>query len=88
VDGQEVRFRVPVEAEDISLLQNVQTRSGAHSASYTMATMAASSGVKRPGRDAYHSFPFSAQINIDGAVPLLPHTSSWPGVQLNKPRDN
>jgi hypothetical protein len=38
---------------------------------------AISPGVKRPGREADHSFTSGAEIKNDGAIPPLPHTSSW-----------
>jgi hypothetical protein len=34
-------------------------------------------GLKRPAREAYHSPPYSAEIENGEAVPPLPHTSSW-----------
>jgi hypothetical protein len=36
--------------------------------------------VKRQEREADHLPPFSAEVKNDGAVPPLPHTSSWRGV--------
>jgi hypothetical protein len=36
-------------------------------------------GVKRPGRDDNQSLPSSAQVKNGGAMPPLPHTSSWRG---------
>jgi hypothetical protein len=36
-----------------------------------------SPGVKRPGREADHSPPFSAEVKNGGAIPPLPHMSSW-----------
>jgi hypothetical protein len=45
-----------------SLRHNVQTDSGAHPASYPRATGVLSSGVKRPGREADHSPPSSAEV--------------------------
>jgi hypothetical protein len=38
-----------------------------------------SRAVKRLGREADHSPPSSAEAKNDGAIPSLPHTSSWPG---------
>jgi hypothetical protein len=35
--------------------------------------------VKRPGCDADHTPPPSAEIKKDGAVTTLPHMSSWSG---------
>jgi hypothetical protein len=34
-------------------------------------------GIKRQGREADHSPPTSAEIRKGGAIPPLPHTSSW-----------
>jgi hypothetical protein len=34
-------------------------------------------GVKRQGREADHTTPSSAEINIYGVIPPLPHLSSW-----------
>jgi hypothetical protein len=37
-------------------------------------------GVKRQGREADgHSPSFSAEVKNGGAIPPLPHTSSWHG---------
>jgi hypothetical protein len=36
-----------------------------------------SPGVKWPGREADHSSPSSAEAKNGGAIPPLPHTSSW-----------
>jgi hypothetical protein len=33
--------------------------------------------VKRPGREADHSLPSSGEIKNSGAIPPLPHVSSW-----------
>jgi hypothetical protein len=60
-----------------SLLHSVQTGSGAHPESYPMGTGALSPGVKRPGREADHSPPSSADVKNGGAIPLLPHMPSW-----------
>jgi hypothetical protein len=45
-------------------------------ASNTMGT-GLSPAVKRPGREAEHSPPFSDEVRNGGAIPPLPHTSSW-----------
>jgi hypothetical protein len=39
-----------------------------------------SPGVKWPGREADHSPPSSVEVKSGGAMPPLPHTSSWRGV--------
>jgi hypothetical protein len=44
-------------------------------------------GVKRPGREADHSPPSSADIKNGGAIPSLP-MSSWHNVYLIKHKDN
>jgi hypothetical protein len=38
---------------------------------------AVSPGVKRLGSEADHSPPTSAEVKNGGAIPSLPHTSSW-----------
>jgi hypothetical protein len=45
-----------------SFLHLVQTGSGVHPTSYLMGTGALSPGVKRPGREADHSPPASAEV--------------------------
>jgi hypothetical protein len=44
-----------------SLRHRVQAGSGAHPASYAMGIGALSLGIKRPGREADHSLPSSAE---------------------------
>jgi hypothetical protein len=36
--------------------------------------------VKRPGREADHSSPSSAEVKIVAVIPPFPHTSSWHNV--------
>jgi hypothetical protein len=43
-------------------------------------------GIKRPGREADHSPPSSAEVK-EWAIPPLPNAPSWRGAQL-KQRDN
>jgi hypothetical protein len=45
--------------QEFCLLLVVQTGSGVHPTSYPMGTL----GVKRRGREAYHSPPASAEVN-------------------------
>jgi hypothetical protein len=61
---------------DFSLPHSLHTDSGAHPSSYAGALFP---GVKRPGREADHSPPSSAEVKNGGAVPPLPYTSSWRG---------
>jgi hypothetical protein len=60
----------------------------ANPASYTMDTGSISLGVKRQGRETDRSTPSSAEVKNGGAIPLLPHTSSWRVAQLFKHRDS
>jgi hypothetical protein len=58
-----IGVRSPAEAKDFSSSLCVQTGSGAHPASCTIGTGVLSPGIKaRPGRDADHSPPSSAEV--------------------------
>jgi hypothetical protein len=48
---------------------------------------ALSLGVKRPGCEADHSPPSTAEVKVPGVIPPLPNTPSWRDAQL-KQRDN
>jgi hypothetical protein len=48
--------------QKFSLLHIVQTDSGVHPTSYKMGTGGSFPGVKRQGREAYHSPPTSAEV--------------------------
>jgi hypothetical protein len=61
LDDRGVGVRVPIGSRIFSL-HVVQTGSGAHPASYPMGTRGSSPGVKRPGREADHSPPASAEV--------------------------
>jgi hypothetical protein len=58
LDDRAIGVRSPARAEDFSSILCVQTGSGAHPASCTMVT----GGKARPGRDADHSPPSSAEV--------------------------
>jgi hypothetical protein len=45
-------------------------------------------GIKRSERDADHSPPSSAEVEKVGAIPPLPHMSSWHCASVIKHRDN
>jgi hypothetical protein len=63
LDDQAIGVRSPAGAEDFSSSLCVQTGSGAHPASCTMGTGSPFPGGKaRPGRDADHSPPGSAEV--------------------------
>jgi hypothetical protein len=78
--GWTVGAQFPARERDYSLLHSVQTGSGVHPASYPMDTGALYPGVKPPVHEADHSLPFVAEVENGGAIPPLPHTSSWHGV--------
>jgi hypothetical protein len=48
---------------------------------------ALSKGVKQQGREADHSLPSNAEVKKDGALPPLPHMSSWYSAYLFSHRD-
>jgi hypothetical protein len=58
LDDRAIGVRSPAEAKDFSSNFCVQTGSGAHPASCTTGT----GGKARPGRDAGHSPPSSAEV--------------------------
>jgi hypothetical protein len=58
LDDQAIGIRSPAGAKDFSSSLCVQTDSGAHPASCPMGT----GGKARPGRDADHSPPSSAEV--------------------------
>jgi hypothetical protein len=63
LDDLATEVRSPTGAEDFSSCPCVQTGSGVHPASYPMGTVGPFPGCKaRPGRDADHSPPSSAEI--------------------------
>jgi hypothetical protein len=63
LDDRSIGVRSPAGAEDFSSSPCVQTGSGAHPASYPMGTGGPFPGGKaRPGRDADHSSPSSAEV--------------------------
>jgi hypothetical protein len=63
LDDRAIGVRSPAEAKDFSSILCIQTDSGAHPASCTMGTGGPFSGGKaRPGRDADHSPPSTAEI--------------------------
>jgi hypothetical protein len=84
--GSMVRFSAG--AGDFSLHHRVQNGSGAHPASYPMGIRVLSLGIKRPGCEADHSPPSSAEVKewMELYLHFL-NTPSWLGVQ-SKHRDN
>jgi hypothetical protein len=74
-----IGVRSPAGAKDFSSNLCVQTGSGAHPASCTMGTGVLSLGLKeRPGRDADHSPPSSAEVVNEYELYLLsPQAPPW-----------
>jgi hypothetical protein len=68
------------QGQNLSLLHNVQTDSGAHPASYPKDAREISLEAKWPGREANHSPPFNAEVKNGGAITPLPYMSSWHSV--------
>jgi hypothetical protein len=64
------------QGQDFPPSHNLQTGSGAHSASYPMGTGGISPGVKRPGCQADCSPLCSAEVKKGGAIHPLPRKSS------------
>jgi hypothetical protein len=63
LDDRAIGVRSPAGAKDFSSYLCVQTGSGAHPASCTRGTVCPVPGTKaRPGRDANHSPPSSAEV--------------------------
>jgi hypothetical protein len=66
LDDQAIEVRSPTGAEDFSSSPCVQTGSGAHPASYPVGTGSPFPWSKaRPGRDADHSPPSSAEVKYE-----------------------
>jgi hypothetical protein len=83
--GSRVRF--PAGAGNFSLHHRVQNGAGSHTASYPMGTSSSFPGIKRPGREADHSLPSSAEVKECEGLYLhtLIHFMAW---CLVKHRDN
>jgi hypothetical protein len=86
LDDRGSRVRFPVGAGNFSLHHCIQNGSGP-TQPIQWVPGALYLGVKRPGREADHSPPSSAEFKMSGAITPLPNTSSWCGAQL-KHKDN
>jgi hypothetical protein len=62
LDDRMIGIRFPARAGNFSLRYHVQNGSGAHPASYPIGTGGSFPGGKRPGREADHSSPSSAEV--------------------------
>jgi hypothetical protein len=71
------RGSIPGRVKIFFLLHSLQTGSGAHPVSFQIGTGDLSPMVNRPGREADHSPPSSAETQINGAISPLPRMSSW-----------
>jgi len=74
-DDPGVRIESPQGKGIFSLLQNFQTVSGAHPASYSMGTGVFSRGVERLGREVDHSHPSSAGVKTGWSYTSTPPIS-------------
>jgi hypothetical protein len=79
LDDRAIGVRFLAEAKDFSSMLCVQTGPGAHPASCTMGTGGPFPGAKaRPGRDADHSPPSSAEVVNEQELYLLsPQAPPW-----------
>jgi hypothetical protein len=83
LDDRAIDVRSPTGAEDFSSSPCIQTGSGAHPASCPMGTAMGTGspfpgGKPRPGRDADHSPPSSAEVKYEKELHLLsPHAPPW-----------
>jgi hypothetical protein len=75
-----IGVRVPVGFKNF--LHVVQTGCVVHPTSYRMDT-----GLERPGREADHSPPASAEVKKMRIYTSVPHTPSWRSASLVKHRD-
>jgi hypothetical protein len=83
------RLRLPVGAGSFSVHHRVHTGFGAYPASYPTVPGALSLGVKRPGYEADHSPPSSAEVKECVELYLQsPNTPSWRGAQLKEKHRN
>jgi hypothetical protein len=71
-------FQFPAEANDFSLLHNVQTSSGAQTLSYLTGTENISLGINQFGSETDHLPPPSAEIKTGGVI--LPFPIRFRGV--------
>jgi hypothetical protein len=71
---QRSRGSIPSRSKIFSLLYIVQTGSEIHPDSYPVGP-----GIERPGREADHASPSSAEVKSGGTIPPLPHMPSSHG---------
>jgi hypothetical protein len=86
--GRKDSVRFPAEAGNSSVLQSIQTGSGAHSASYSMGTGDSFLKGKAEGAWSSQLTAISAKLKNGGAIPPLPQETSWFGAWFIKHRDN
>jgi hypothetical protein len=79
LDDRAIGVLSPAGVKDFSSILCVQTGSGAHPDSCTMSTGGPFPGAKaRPGRDADHSPPSSAEVEYEYELYFLsPQAPSW-----------
>jgi hypothetical protein len=72
LDNRGFRVRFPAGAVNFSLHPCIQNGSGTHPASYPMGTRGSFPGVKRPGREADHPPPSSAEVKNAWSYTSIP----------------
>jgi hypothetical protein len=63
--------------KEFSILRVIQTGSGGHPVSYPMSTADSIPGVKRQGREADRSHPYSDEVKKTWFYTSSPFSSSW-----------
>jgi hypothetical protein len=78
LDDRAIEVRLPAEAKDFSSSLCVQTGSGAHPVFCAMSTGGPFPGGKaRPGRDADHSPPSSAEVEMSRSYTISSQAPPW-----------
>jgi len=83
--GWTIGVRVSARAGNFPLNHRVRKSSGAYPATYLTGTRGSFLRIKRPGREADHSPPFSAEVKDRMELYLhSPNTPSWRGANLKE----
>jgi hypothetical protein len=76
LDSQEIGVRFPAEARDFFFeVSRPVLRPSRPPMQWVPGVV--SLGVERPGRESDYSPPSNAEMRTGGAIPPVPHTSSW-----------
>jgi hypothetical protein len=77
LQAEQSGVRIDVRARDVSVLQNVQTDSGADPTSSSVGTGFLSPVVKRPGGEVNHSPPSNVEVKYNWGHTSAPPMSPW-----------